>query len=261
MTKEGSPKMKKTEIEKFQNEIEQLKNELEKKDHLLKTIFTNMSHEIRTPLNGILGFSELLRANDITCEEKTLYSGVIEESSLLLMSILNDVFDIARIEVGTLKVYPESFDINNLLFEIFIKYKEIAEAKGLQLFLENLISEEHIVESTPAVIKRILVKLIDNAIKFTKQGWIKISYKIDKQYINFSVEDTGIGLGEPIPEKLFSHFIDVDVSTSRNISGTGLDLSLCNGLVKLLSGQMKCESKKTGGSIFQFSFLNHKLDR
>lgn len=259
MTHKKSSELMKSDIVQYQDEIERLKVEVENKNHLLKTIFLNLSHELRTPLNGILGFSELLKSDDISCDEKALYAGVIEESSLMLMSILNDVFDITRIESNSLKVYPEAFDINNLLFELFLNYKEQAEAKGLQFFLENLISEEFIVESSPGVIKRVLIKLCDNAIKFTKQGWVKISYQAKGSMIHFSIEDTGIGISEPIPEKLFSHFTEVDVSTSRNVSGTGIDLSLCNGLVKLLGGKMSYESKGTLGSIFHFSFLNQKV--
>lgn len=258
MTKGKSNDLLRAEIAQYQRDIEKLKFELERKNHLLKTVFSNLSHEIRTPLNGILGFSELLKSKEITCEEKTLYAGVIEESSFMLMSILNDVFDITRIESGSLKVYPEEFDLNNLLFELFMMYKEQAEVKGLQFFLENLISDEFIIESSPDVVKRILIKLIDNAIKFTKQGWIKVHYRVEGAMIHFLIEDTGIGISGPVPEKLFSHFTEVDVSTSRNISGTGIDLSLCKGLVKLLDGQINYESKESGGSIFHFNFLNHK---
>lgn len=259
MTKEKSNDEMKTVLAKYQNSIEKLEIELERKNHLIKTIFSNLSHEIRTPLNGILGFSELLKSKEITCDEKTLYAGVIEESSLMLVDILNDVLDISRIESNSLNVYPEDFDLNNLLFELFVHYKDQAEAKGLQLFLENLISEENIIQSSPDVIKRVLVKLIDNALKFTKQGWIKVYYEEEGEEIHFFIEDTGIGIKEPIPQKLFSHFTEVDVSTSRNVSGTGLDLSVCNGLVKLLGGKMSYEPKKSGGSIFHFTFINHLL--
>lgn len=246
------------ELEESQHELKKLTEKLHNKDQLISTIFANLNHEIRTPMNGILGFSELLKTNELSGEEIKMYVGVIEESSLLLMSILNDVMDITRMESNRYKVYPEAFDLNDLLYEIFIEYKSQAEKKNLQLFIENMISEPFIIESTPETLKRILSRLLDNAIKFTKEGWIRLAYKDKGEHIVLSVEDTGIGVSEIIRENLFNSFTNQDVSKSRSVSGTGLDLTLCHGLVKLLGGKIEYKPKTTQGSIFSFSILNSR---
>lgn len=220
------------------------------------TIFSNLSHEVRNPLNGIIGFSELLSTNEVTKEEQVLYSEVVVESSKILMSILNDVFDITRIDANRLNAYSVAFDLNDLLFELYSDYKIKAEAKQLNLLLNNLISEQFIVNSDPDVLDRILKKLLDNAIKFTKKGWIKLSYEVEEERIIFSVEDTGIGINETLWSNLFDRFITEEVSKSRNIGGTGLDLSLCNGLVRMLGGKIWYVPKGSEGSIFRFSILN-----
>ena len=247
------------ELESARLEIEALKRKLQYKDQLLSTIFSNFSHEIRTPMNGIIGFSELLHLNkEISCEEVISYAGIIEESSLLLMAILNDTLDIARIEAGKYKIYPETFDLSDLLFEIFMEYKSQADRKKLQFLLDNMISEQFIVESAPGALKKVLVKLIDNAIKFTKEGWIKVGYLNEGEHIVFYVEDTGIGISDVIRENLFDSFTNQEVSKSRKVSGTGLDLTLCKGLVNLLGGEIQYVPKSTPGSLFRFSILNYK---
>jgi signal transduction histidine kinase len=198
----------------------------------------------------------MLSTTTTTEDEQKLYSGVIAESSIMLMSILNEVFDIARIEANRFKAYSVAFDLNDLIYNLFVDFKNKAEEKGLQLFLENLISESFIVYSDPDIVKRILIKLLENAIKFTKKGWVKLKYTQQKDKIIFSIEDTGIGISETLWSNLFNRFIREEVSKSRNIGGTGLDLTLCNGLVKLLNGEIWYESKGKEGSIFKFSFLS-----
>ncbi|MFA9392177.1 MAG: sensor histidine kinase [Prolixibacteraceae bacterium] len=239
------------------NKIVRLEAEILENKNFRMTIFSNLSHELRNPLNGIIGFSEILSTTEVSKEEQRLYSAVVEESSVMLMSILNDVFDIARIEADRMKAYSVAFDLNDVIYDLFYEYRAIAEAKQLHLFLENLISEPFIISSDPDILIRILKKLLDNAIKFTKTGWVKLKYHVDDSMINFQVEDTGIGISEPLWSNLFDRFITEEVSKSRNIGGTGLDLSLCNGLVRLLAGGIRYESKGHNGSIFHFSIVNN----
>ncbi|MDA3816576.1 MAG: HAMP domain-containing sensor histidine kinase [Prolixibacteraceae bacterium] len=246
--------------EKLKEENKHLKQELkalneQKKlaDEQYAILFANLSHEIRSPLNGILGFAELLRSDDVSCEEGKTYTSVIEESGVALMNIIYDVLDLSKIKAGQYKVYPEAFDLNDMIFDLLMMYRPQAEQKGLQLFVENMISEEFVIHSSPETILRILSKLLDNAIKYTKGGWIKLSYKKAEQHVVFEVEDTGIGIQEPTRSNLFNRFIELDVSKSRKVSGTGLDLTLCNGLVKLLGGEIWHENRKDGGSVFNFS--------
>lgn len=232
-----------------------LKENTDLKDFRM-TIFVNLSHEIRNPLNGIIGFSEILCTTDVTKEEQVRYSGVVAESSKILMSILNDVLDIARVEANRYNSYAVAFDLNDLIFDLYAEYRVKAENKQLALLLDNLISEQCIIHSDPDVLSRILKKLLDNAIKFTKKGWLKMGYTTEGDMIHFKVEDTGIGINETLWSNLFDRFITEEVSRSRNIGGTGLDLSLCNGLTRLLGGKIWYESKGEEGSVFHFTIQN-----
>lgn len=244
------------ELDRYKIEIEALRKEVERHKSQITTIFANLSHELRTPLNGIIGFSELLNTSVVSPDDLKLFTGVIAESSNILMSILNDAHDIARIEAGKFHVDKEAFNLNDLIYELYVKYKPQAENKNLQLFLENLISEEFIIESSYAMLERILSKLIENAIKYTKQGWIKISYATEESMIEFSIEDTGIGVNESVRSNLFHSFVSEEVSKSRNVSGTGLDLTLCNGLVRLLGGTITHNPGQHQGSVFSFTINN-----
>lgn len=251
------------QIEQLQKELKQAKKKIEALEKQIQsnkstrmTIFSNLNHEIRNPLNGIMGFSELLSTTEVSFDEQKQYSAAIDESSQALLSIINDVYVIARVEANRVNVYPVDFDLNDLIYDLYDEYKLKAESKKLQFFLDNLISESFIIKSDPDVLKRILKKLLDNAIKFTKVGSVKLKYKVEGINIHFEVEDTGIGIPENLWSNLFDRFITEEVSKSRNIGGTGIDLSLCNGLVRLLCGKIWYESKGNEGSIFHFSIHN-----
>lgn len=240
--------------------IKLLEKEIADSKNVRLTIFSNLSHEVRNPINGIMGFSELLNTTEVSKEEQKLYSSAIDESSGMLLSILSDVFDIARLEAHRFNAYPVSFDLNDLMYDLYAEYKGKAEIKQLHLFLDNLISEPYIISTDPDILKRILKKLLDNAIKFTKTGWVKLKYEVGDTSISFVVEDSGIGIAEPLWSNLFNRFITEEVSKSRNIGGTGLDLSLCNGLVRLLGGKIWYEPKGQDGSIFHFTILDRKKE-
>jgi len=247
----GTDPLKK--IESLTAEIERLNEKVKSLERFNGAVYSNLSHEIRTPLNGILGFTEIINDPSLPAEERKLYSGLIVESSALLLSIITDVADISKICIGTYRVYPVKFDLNDLMFQIYLNYKPVAEKKSLQLFLENVISTTFILESDPEVLVRILKKLIDNALKFTRQGWVKFHYKVDDEFITFIVEDTGIGIQDDQRKTIFSRFTNQPVSQSRHLGGTGIDLSLCHGLVSLLGGEITLLPPTGEGSVFQFT--------
>lgn len=254
--------------DKSQHIINHLKTELENLEcssnrckQSINTMMSNLGHELRTPLNGIVGFSELLNTTDLNPDEVKLYAGVIEESSNMLMSIIHDVMDIVKIETGNYQMQIAPFDLNDLIFQIYMKYRDRSESKGIDFYLENLVSEQFIIESSDNDINRILEKLIDNAIKFTRDGYIKVGY-IDKgSHIVFTVRDTGIGIPPENQKNLFTKFVDEEVSKSRKVSGTGVDLALCNGLVKLLGGAITYNTASDKGSVFTFTIDNHYLKK
>jgi signal transduction histidine kinase len=240
-------------IKSLNLEIEKLKKGLADSKQFSSTVLLNLNHEIRTPLNGILGFSEIINDPSISESERKYYSEIIVESSNLLMSIIFDTLDISKIYSGNYHIYPVSFDLNDLMFQIYQNFKPVAEKKNLQLFLENVISKTKVFVSDPVVIEKVLKKLIDNALKFTKQGWVKFYYREEKDNVEFFVEDTGIGIQDKHREMIFERFTKQPVSQSRNLGGTGLDLSLCHGLVGLLGGKISLLPPKKEGSVFKFS--------
>ena len=245
-------------IKSLNLEIEKLKKGLDDSKKFSSTVLLNLNHEIRTPLNGILGFSEIINDPSISASERKYYTDIIIESSNLLMAIISDVMDISKINSGAFRAYPVSFDLNDLMFQIFQNFKPVADKKTLQLFLENVISKTKVVMSDPVIIERVLKKLIDNALKFTKQGWVKFYYREEKETIDFFVEDTGIGIQKEQRETIFERFTKQPVSQSRNLGGTGLDLTLCHGLIGLLGGKISLLPPKQEGSIFKFSIPINK---
>jgi signal transduction histidine kinase len=240
-------------INSLTREIERLNGTVNLLKQFNGAVYSNLSHEIRTPLNGILGFTEIINDPGLSIDERKYYSELIIESSAILLSIITDVSDIAKISNETFKVYPVKFDLNDLMFQIYLNYKPVAEKKSLQLFLENVISSNFILESDPEVIQRILKKLIDNALKFTRQGWVKFYYKVDADHLTFTVEDTGIGIQEDQKKNIFNRFTTQLVSQSRHLGGSGIDLSLCHGLVSLLGGHITLLPPTGQGSAFQFT--------
>lgn len=239
--------------EQLKNEVEQLKKELERSNQFKVAVLSNLSHEIRTPLNCILGFTEIISDSSLSIDDRKVYADVLAESGSALMSVINDVLDISKIDQDQYHVYPVKFDLNDLMFQVYSDLKPVSEKKDLQLFLENVISTPFYIDSDPAVLKKILDKLIDNALKFTKNGWVKFYYKESGTKIKFSIEDTGIGIPEEMQESLFERFTTQPVSQSRHLGGTGIDLSLCSGLVRLLGGTINLKSKAGSGSVFNFT--------
>ncbi len=243
-------------IELLEGEVKHLKKELERSNQFKVAVLSNLSHEMRTPLNGILGFTEIISDPSLSNEDRKMYADVLVESGNALIAVVNDVLDITKIDQDVYRVYPVKFDLNDLLFQVYSDFKPISEKKNLQLFLENVISTPFYVNSDPAVLGKILNKLIDNALKFTKNGWVKFYYKEANNKIKFFVEDTGIGIPQEIQESIFERFTTQPVSQSRHMGGTGIDLSLCHGLVGLLGGSISLKSKLGSGSVFTFSISN-----
>ncbi|MCF8358460.1 MAG: HAMP domain-containing histidine kinase [Prolixibacteraceae bacterium] len=246
-------------VEELLERIKSLENDLNACKDVQYTVLSNMMHEVRTPLNGIMGFSEIIDDPSLSDEERKNYSGLIIESSYILLNIINDVVDITKLQTGKYRTYFEYFDINELMAKLYAHYKSTAEKKNLQFFLENVIGQPTAVWSDKEAIERVMKKLIDNAIKFTKDGWVKIRYveEVDDT-LSIFVEDTGLGMGEDIQDKLFNRFTCQQVSQSRNLGGTGIDLSLASGIIKALKGKITMESIKGKGSSFKITLFDYK---
>jgi two-component system, chemotaxis family, CheB/CheR fusion protein len=222
----------------------------------------NMSHEIRTPLNGIIGFSSLLRNDELTTSLRNNYIDIIESSSSQLLNLITDIIDLSKIEAGELKIIFEDCDINYMLKELEITFNELKNQKAK----DNLVikakipeySEKLLIKTDPLRLKQILVNLINNALKFTENGKIEFGYKMIDNKIVFDVTDTGIGIPKNKINLIFERFQQLIQTNKAKYDGTGLGLAITKGIVNLLGGSISVTSKKDEGSIFTFDIPYYK---
>jgi len=232
------------------------KEKAEESDRLKSAFLANMSHEIRTPMNAILGFSQLL--NDIeSVEERNKFINHITSNGEHLLSLINDIIDVSKIEAGLMTIESNKCSINQLLeeiYQIFNTNKKIKE-NNIQIILNTpLTDNESIILTDSKKLRQILSNLIDNAIKFTERGSIEYGYKIkDPQTLEFYVKDSGEGIPEDKQEIIFERFIQADMSLTRTQGGTGLGLAITKAFVKLLGGEISVKSKIDQGSTFYFT--------
>jgi signal transduction histidine kinase/ActR/RegA family two-component response regulator len=241
------------ERKKIEEELFIAKEKAEESDRLKSAFLANMSHEIRTPMNGIIGFAELLSDLSINNELKKKYARIVIDSGDQLLSIVNDILDISRIEAEKVEVVKAIINVNSLIDELFEFFVLKTNRKGINLLKEKGLSDiDSYLYTDKVKLKQVLSNLISNAIKFTKEGYIKIGYSIDKDKMKFFVEDTGIGINSDIQTKIFERFRQAELDVTRQYGGTGLGLSISEKLSELLGGKIWVESETGKGSIFYF---------
>ncbi|MBN2162422.1 MAG: response regulator [Pontiellaceae bacterium] len=216
----------------------------------------SMSHEIRTPMNGIIGTASLMRDTTLTDEQKE-YLRIIQTSGDALLSLLNDILDFSKIEAGKLNLEPRPFDLREICEHITELLTPTALEKGIDLVLRFSPDTPACVVGDGGRIRQVLMNLIGNALKFTREGHVYINIDTvagtDKETtINFLIEDTGIGISREELPLLFQKFSQADSSTTREFGGTGLGLAICKQLVALMGGKIGMESELGKGSTFWF---------
>jgi PAS domain S-box-containing protein len=223
----------------------------EKSDQLKSAFMQNISHEVRTPLNGILGFGELLADEDLSSEERQEYFQVLKNSSDRLVVTINDYMDVSLIVSGNMEVAKSSFLISKILDEIINKFSSICDAKGLTLALVcDPLTSSITLHTDYSLLKKILSRLMNNAVKFTIEGDITLGcIKIDEG-VEFFLKDTGVGIKPENMTTIFDNFVQEDMSNTREHEGNGLGLSISQGFIKLLGGEIHLESEKGVGSVF-----------
>jgi signal transduction histidine kinase len=221
-----------------------------------KSLFlANMSHELRTPLNAIIGYSEMLQEEAADLGEPSFVSDLnnIHSSGHHLLSLINDILDVSKIEAGKMEVYPEDFNLALLVEEVSNTIEPLlAKNKNSLKFNISEFDEDMYTDLTK--LRQILFNLLSNASKFTAQGNIYLSVSRvtmqNKPWIKIDVKDTGIGMNAKQIDKLFSPFTQADASTTRNFGGTGLGLTICKHFSELMGGTISVESESGVGSTF-----------
>ncbi|MDW8323310.1 MAG: ATP-binding protein [Burkholderiales bacterium] len=218
----------------------------------LKSQFlANVSHEIRTPMNGIIGMTRLLLDTPLTARQRE-YAEAVARSAEALLTIINDLLDFSKIEAGRLSIERIPFDAQELLEDVVALQAPRATAKGLRLELDQRVPLPEWLAGDPLRLRQILLNLLDNAIKFTEHGEVRLIVQqapTSGQY-RFSVTDTGIGIAPEAQERIFEAFAQADGSTSRRYGGTGLGLAICKQLAELMGGRLSLESAPGRGSRF-----------
>ena len=238
------------------------KQKAEENTRLKSEFLANMSHEIRTPMNAILGMNYLaLQDKDISDKQKN-YLKKIESSAKNLLTIINDVLDLSKIEAGKLHLEKINFDLCRLEDDLKNLVELKAQEKGLEFKIVCPHTDDNsILFGDPTRLLQILINLVNNAIKFTHKGSVILYVSIlENDTIRFEIKDTGIGLSKEQQSKLFQAFTQADGSTTRKYGGTGLGLSISKQLVELLGGKIWIESKVNSGSSFIFEIPLQKGD-
>ncbi|RLD44072.1 MAG: hypothetical protein DRI86_08405, partial [Bacteroidetes bacterium] len=243
-----------SERKQMEVELMQAKERAEENDKLKSSFLANMSHEIRTPLNAIIGFSDLLKEDDISKQEQLRFINIIQTKGDELLMLMNDIIDISKIEAGAIEISIEPIIVKSILDNLRDSYNWNIVAKfneRIKFVIEETNAEDIIVDVDEFRLIQILNNLISNALKFTVEGEVRLSVKYDESNVYFEVKDTGIGIPEDKLSFIFERFSQVDVRQDTLVGGTGLGLNISNNLIQLMNGSIEVSTEIGTGSVFR----------
>jgi len=243
---------------KVEKQFLEAKKKAEETDRLKSAFLANMSHEIRTPMNGIIGFSQLLKANPQPPEKEKLFLSQIIENSRQLLTLLNDIIDISKIEAGQLKIERREINLNLLIDETASLFDKEKSNKIKLISSKGLDTPESYIIADPDRLKQVINNLLSNALKFTKEGTVRFGYELRNSKLSFFVKDTGIGISEEQQKIIFDRFKQAEDGTTRKFSGTGLGLAISRELIEMMGGKIEVKSELQKGAEFTFTLPYHK---
>ncbi|MBQ2744886.1 MAG: response regulator [Lachnospiraceae bacterium] len=243
---------------KLTAELERAKEEAENANRTKSQFIAKVSHEIRTPVNAVMGMNEMILRESKEANIKK-YAHDVKDSSMALLSIINEILDSSKIESGMMEIVDANYHIGSLLNDLYNMIKVRAKEKDLELIFDIEQSIPSELYGDEKRIRQVLVNLLSNGVKYTEQGTVtlKVTCDIDGEnaIIHYSVKDTGIGIKEENIEKIYDAFKRVDVSRNRNVEGTGLGLNIARQFINLMGSELKIQSEYEKGSEFSFDIV------
>ncbi len=242
---------------KVEEDLREANRSVEAANRAKSLFLANMSHEIRTPMNGVFGMTDLLLRTELT-ERQRKFAGVISSSAKRLLTIINDILDLSRIESGKFELDSHDFAFRDVVEETIDLLAGEAQRKGLELSLYIAADVPAVVSGDSGRLRQVLTNLISNAVKFTSEGEVAVRIVRNNQSegvggVTFEVRDTGIGISQDVQERLFLPFQQADTSISRRFGGTGLGLSISRHLVQLMGGKTELVSAPGKGTTVRFT--------
>lgn len=225
----------------------------EESDRLKTAFLNNLSHEVRTPLNAIVGFSDLITSNKVKEDERKRFGDIISRSSDQLMSLIDDILDMASIEAGEVRVNPSRVNLEQVFSHIAGQFRFKAERNNVVLETDLSEVSDPVIVTDETRLIQVLTNITGNAIKFSPDGRVVLSCAQREADYLFSVSDTGIGIPEDAREFIFERFRQAGPDVSKRFGGTGLGLSIAKSFVELLGGKIWVESEQNEGSVFYFT--------
>ncbi|WP_445633553.1 histidine kinase [Nostoc sp. DSM 114161] len=257
-------KLASEKLENYGHQLEVKAQEAEAANRAKSQFLANMSHELRTPLNSILGFTQIMTRDRSINPSQLEYLEIISRSGEHLLTLINDVLSMSKIETGRITLNEDSFDLYNLLNSLEEMFRIKAESKGLQLIFEYNSEVPRYIRTDESKLRQVLINILGNAIQFTSAGYVTLRVKLvnknrqifqqqfsNTDYLDFEVEDTGIGISPDEIDRLFKPFVQTTAGI-KSQQGTGLGLTISQKFVNLMGGNITVKSRLGQGTIFNF---------